>query len=158
MDREGNIQHIGGPGSAHMMPGWGKGAGLSNRNTVGMEVIAKNDADVAPAQIASAKAFMEKYYPKTPVFGHGEVNPGHKEATEGLTITNAIRQQQREQMNAAINPQQLTATGKLDVHVRAPPSTKVDASGDGLFKRVDMRRSVQMAPASSGPPETPGKN
>lgn len=68
-----------------------KGAGLSNVNTVGMEIIAKDDRDVAPAQVEAAKAFIARNYPTTPVYGHGEVNPGHKQATEGLTVANAIR-------------------------------------------------------------------
>ena len=91
MDREGNITQTGGPGSSHMRTGWGAGAGLSNRNTVGMEVIAKDDKDVTPAQVAAAKRFLAERYPNTPVFGHGEVNPGHKEADEGMTIVNAVR-------------------------------------------------------------------
>jgi hypothetical protein len=91
MDREGNIKQTGGPGSSHMMTGWGKGKGLSNRNTIGMEVIAKDDRDVTPTQAAAAERFISTRYPNTPVFGHGEVNPGHKEATEGMTIVNRIR-------------------------------------------------------------------
>lgn len=91
MDREGNITQIGGPGAAHMMSGWGAGTGLSNSNTVGMEVIARNDKDVTPAQIEAARKFIAERYPNTPVFGHGEVNPGHKEADEGMSIVNAIR-------------------------------------------------------------------
>ena len=92
MDRDGNITQTGGPGAQHMMKGWGdKGSGLSNANTVGMEVIAKNDADVTPAQVAAAQKFIGQNYPNTPVFGHGEVNPGHKEADEGMSIVNAIR-------------------------------------------------------------------
>jgi N-acetylmuramoyl-L-alanine amidase len=90
MDRNGNITMSGGPGSSHMLPGWGAGEGLNNRNTVGMEVIAKDDKDVTPAQVAAARAFISKNYPNTPVMGHGLVNPGHKEADEGKTITDAI--------------------------------------------------------------------
>lgn len=67
------------------------GAGLSSGNTVGMEVVAKDDRDITPAQVAAAKAFIASRYPNTPVFGHGEVNPGHREASEGMTIVNAIR-------------------------------------------------------------------
>ncbi|WP_439398716.1 peptidoglycan recognition protein family protein [Bradyrhizobium sp. PMVTL-01] len=91
MDRDGNIERAGGPGSAHMMRGWGKGEGLSNSNTVGMEVIARDDKDVTPQQVEAARAFIAKNYPNTPVYGHGEVNPGHKEADEGMSIVNAIR-------------------------------------------------------------------
>ncbi len=91
MDREGNIEVAGGRGSAHMKTGWGAGEGLSNRNTVGMEVIAKDNSDVTPQQVSAARAFIEKNYPNTPVYGHGEVNPGHKEADEGMKIVKAIR-------------------------------------------------------------------
>lgn len=92
MDRDGKIEQIGGPGASHMKAGWGlMGRGLSNKNTVGMEVIAKNDQDVTPAQIESAKQFIANNYPDTPVYGHGEVNPGHKEADEGMSIVNTIR-------------------------------------------------------------------
>jgi hypothetical protein len=59
-----------------------------------MEVIANDDSDVTAAQIAAAKAFAEIYsklHPGVQYFGHGEVNPSHKMASEGLTIANAIR-------------------------------------------------------------------
>jgi hypothetical protein len=92
MERDGTIYQIGGPGSKNIKTGWGPlGAGLSNANVVGMEVIAKDDKDVTPAQVAAAKQFIQQKYPNTPVFGHGEVNPGHKEADEGMTIVSAIR-------------------------------------------------------------------
>lgn len=91
MDKEGNIFQTGGPGSQHMLPGWGDlGKGLSNANTVGMEIIAADDDHVTPKQVAAAKAFIEKYYPNTPVYGHGQVNPGHKQHDEGLTVVNTV--------------------------------------------------------------------
>jgi hypothetical protein len=104
MDREGNITRFSGAGAAQMMPGRGKGEGLNNRNTVGMEVIAKDDKDVTPAQVASARSFIAKNYPTTPVYGHGEVNPGHKEADEGMTIVNAIRGDRARQSASADQP------------------------------------------------------
>jgi N-acetylmuramoyl-L-alanine amidase len=64
--------------------------GLSNRNVVGMEIIAKDDADVLPNEVSSAVEFMRKYYPNTPIYGHGQVNPGHKEATEGQSARIAV--------------------------------------------------------------------
>ena len=100
MDREGNIIPSSGPGAANILPGWGKGAGLNNSNIVGMEVIAKDDKDVTTAQVEAAQRFIRQNYPNTPVFGHGEVNPGHKEADEGMKITNAIR---RERESATAN-------------------------------------------------------
>ena len=99
MDRDGNITVAGKPGAANILPGWGKGAGLNNKNIVGMEVIAKDNKDVTPKQIESAKRFIRENYPNIPVFGHGEVNPGHKEADEGMAITNAIRQERSNTAN-----------------------------------------------------------
>lgn len=92
MDRQGNITQIGGPGSRHMMNGWGAGQGLSNHNTVGIEIIARNNADVTPQQVKAAQAFLAARYPNTPIFGHGQVNPGHKEADEGMAVVNTVRQ------------------------------------------------------------------
>jgi hypothetical protein len=91
MDRQGNIYQTGGPGEHQIMRGWGKGEGLSSGNTVGMEIIARHDADVLPIQRQRFVEFIRKNYPTTPVFGHGEVNPGHKEATEGLAVSEAVR-------------------------------------------------------------------
>ncbi len=91
-DRDGKIYQIGDSGASNILPGWGpKGAGLNNRNIVGIEVIANDDKDVTPAQVESVKNFAATRYGNTPVFGHGEVNPGHKEADEGMTIVNSIR-------------------------------------------------------------------
>lgn len=69
---------------------------FSNANTIGVEVIAKNDSDVTPAQVEAAKRLFgvvsQKYgLTADQVYGHGELNPGHKEATEGITIKNAIQ-------------------------------------------------------------------
>jgi hypothetical protein len=170
MDREGNIVQIGGPGSSHMKTGWGPlGSGLSNRNTVGMEVIAKNDRDVTPAQVAAAKLFMERNYPNTPVFGHGQVNPGHKEADEGMSIVNAVvagrrsgggggsspvSQDQIERARNILNRNQsmkVEGSGKISVDVNAPKGTRVGAQGKGLFKTVEINRQTQMEPAKRGP-------
>lgn len=92
MDRDGNIRQVGGAGASHMRPGWGAGEGLSNKNTVGMEVIARDNRDVTPAQVAAAQKFIAEKYPTLPIYGHGEVNPGHKDRDEGLAIVNAIRE------------------------------------------------------------------
>lgn len=96
MDRDGSIYRTlpDGARGAHMMLGAGKGSGLSNANTLGMEVIARDNSDVTPEQVKSGQAFlaaMKKQYPELQVFGHGEVNPGHKQADEGLAIINAFR-------------------------------------------------------------------
>jgi N-acetylmuramoyl-L-alanine amidase len=91
MDREGNIYRTGGAGEHQIRHGSGVGAGLSNANTVGMEIIARHDADVLPIQRRRFVEFIHKNYPNTPVYGHGEVNPDHKEAAEGRSVTEAVR-------------------------------------------------------------------
>jgi len=100
IDRDGSIYQLTRDGGKayHMRTGWGpKGSGLSNDNMEGVEVIAMNDKDVTPKQVEAVKALVEMrakkwgYDPKTSVFGHGEVNPGHKEADEGMSSVNLIR-------------------------------------------------------------------
>jgi hypothetical protein len=94
MDRDGKITRT--------LPEGARGAhilrseinGLNNGNTQGVEVIAKDDKDVTPAQVAAGRAFAEamaKRYPGLQVFGHGEVNPSHKQADEGRSIVEAYR-------------------------------------------------------------------
>lgn len=94
MDREGHIFHTlpEGTRGAHILPS--EINDLSNANTEGMEVIANDDSDVTAAQVAAAQKFaveFSKLHPGIQYFGHGEVNPHHKQATEGLTIANAVR-------------------------------------------------------------------
>jgi hypothetical protein len=159
MERDGTIKQIGGPGSSHMRTGWGPlGKGLSNRNTVGMEVIAKDDKDVTPAQIESAKKFIEKYYPNTPLYGHGQVNPGHKEEDEGMTIIDAIKKDRREraqgrkQVDGAINGWEKDDKGAsldLEVKVRSARGTKVNSEvKEGTLmaqERVTVEREITAA-------------
>ena len=94
MDRNGVIhdtaREFGYNGSNQILNGTGVGKGLNNGNVVGMEIIAKNDADVTEAQKQAAAAFIQARYPTLPVFGHGQVNAGHKEDTEGMGAVNAV--------------------------------------------------------------------
>lgn len=45
----------------------------------------------------------------------------------------------------------VNGTGKIDVSVSAPNGTSVKAEGGGLFKKTEITRSTQMAPAEKGP-------
>jgi hypothetical protein len=45
----------------------------------------------------------------------------------------------------------VNGSGKISVVVEGPPRTKAGAEGDGLFKKTEVTRQVQMEPASSGP-------
>lgn len=111
MDRDGKIYQIGGPGESHIRPGEGQlGAGLNNSNVVGMEIIAKDDADITPQQIEAAKEFIRKNYPNTPVIGHGEIN-SHKQETEGKTVAMAIRAERS--ANGITNPNINTLAASL---------------------------------------------
>ncbi|UGY13738.1 N-acetylmuramoyl-L-alanine amidase [Bradyrhizobium septentrionale] len=158
MDRDGNIVQIGGRGAANIMPedryrrspilGPGQPF-LSNKNIVGMEVIAKNDKDVTPAQVAAAKRFVAENFPNTPVVGHGEVNPGHKEADEGMTIVNAIRSQRGgrdfDQLNAGKTGAAAAGKNVFDI--------SIDASA-----MKDAEKGVARIPSTlfnNGPQQTP---
>jgi len=93
IDREGKIHQLMPSGSraSHMKKGQGVGAGLSNSNTEGVEIIAKDDSDVLPVQVEAAKRLVEQLgYAPNQVYGHGEINP-HKQRTEGSTVVSAIR-------------------------------------------------------------------
>jgi hypothetical protein len=92
---------------------WGSGAekypsvdymGLSNANTIGVEIMGADDKDINPDQIAAAKSLYQYLsqdpsaaswnangLPSSAVYGHGRVNPGRKEATEGMTAAKAIQ-------------------------------------------------------------------
>jgi hypothetical protein len=65
--------------------------GLRNSNVVGMEISAKNDKDVTPAQLEALKAFTAARFPDTPAYGHKEIEGGKGEA-EGFTGARAILQ------------------------------------------------------------------
>jgi hypothetical protein len=159
MDRDGNIVRTGGSGAANIMPGWGpKGKGLNNSNIIGMEVIAKNDRDVTAAQIKAAKAFIDKNYPDLPVFGHGEVNPGHMEPDEGLSITNVIREGRARQFTNehGLGGAHMSDRVKHRTHhkfsvdfTNMPKGVRTGYNGQpGLFKEVKLNRGRAMGSAS----------
>lgn len=94
MDRDGKIFRTlpEGARGAHTRPAQ-NGSGLDNSNSMGMEVIAKDDRDITPAQVEASKTFLaglQRAYPGLKVFGHGEIN-AHKQETEGRTIVEAFR-------------------------------------------------------------------
>src|SRR5262249_43632763 len=98
IDREGKVYRALPDGAIgqQIRVGTGKGAGLSNANTEGIEIIAADDKDLLPVQVAAAKALIQERAQRwgidanTAVFGHGEVNR-HKEVDEGKSVVEAIR-------------------------------------------------------------------
>jgi len=99
VDRDGTIYQFIGTGrrGAHILPGWGPmGSGLSNANTIGISGAGKEDKNFTPAQIAAMRklaVFLGKKYgiPPSRFFGHGEVNPGHRDKEEGTSVTRWTR-------------------------------------------------------------------
>jgi len=107
IDRDGRIwdtkKELGWDRTSHMLPGWGReGRGLSNQNTVGVEIIANNDKDVTDAQRAAA-ARLSTLYPNARNLGHGQVNPGHRQSDEGFAALRSI-QAQRARRGLATTP------------------------------------------------------
>jgi hypothetical protein len=95
IDRDGSVHAALPPGTtgAHVLTNQERN--LGNQNTIGVEVIAKDNDDVTPEQVAAGKllhAYLSSGRKKPlEVFGHGELNPGHKLPNEGLAIVNPIR-------------------------------------------------------------------
>lgn len=95
IDREGEIVQVLGD----MQKGKHAGSavpGVDNSNSWGVEIIARNDADVTPAQAEAAvrlQQYLSSNYglPPDRVFGHGELT-GRKESTEGKAVTSLLRE------------------------------------------------------------------
>jgi len=107
MERDGQIKQLVADGfkTSHMKDGQGPGLGLNNSNALGIEVIAKDNADWTEAQRAALGPFIDDMKAKNPgignnVFGHGEVNP-HKRETEGMVGLQDWRNQQQNNMGIA---------------------------------------------------------
>lgn len=139
MDRQGNITATGMPGT-HIRSN--EQMGLSNRNTVGMEVIAKDDKDITPVQVEAFKKFWGAHPEFRAIYGHGEVNE-HKQETEGATITGAVRAMGQA---AHIGPE------------AAGPELKITGGGQGgagLKGSVDVTVTHKKAPDAT-PAESKG--
>lgn len=90
MDRKGRVWRTlpSGARGAHILPS--EINDLTNYNTEGMEIIADDDADLTDEQRLGIANFSKWYvlgHPGVQFFGHGEVNPHHKQATEGATAS-----------------------------------------------------------------------
>ena len=137
MDREGVVhdtaKEYGYKGTGQILPSTATKLGLSNRNTLGMEIIAKNDADVTKKQALAAAKFMRENYPNTPVYGHGQLNPGHREASEGMTAVHAIEADRRTQAAAVKQaaPAARQAVRGVSGHGGHQGGGTQSASGDG---------------------------
>jgi hypothetical protein len=73
------------------VPGTGvsKTQGTGNSSIVGMEIIARNEKDVTPAQQAALVRFANERYPNVPFYGHGEIS-GNRMNNEGIPGAQAV--------------------------------------------------------------------
>jgi soluble lytic murein transglycosylase-like protein len=95
MDRDGNVFRAlpEGMRGQHIRPS--QINGLTNANTLGIEIIAKDDSDLTDKQREAAARWLtetQSQYgiPAANVFGHGEIN-SHRQATEGNSVVSAWR-------------------------------------------------------------------
>ena len=66
--------------------------GQNNFNSQGVEVVGNDDNDILPIQAVSVLKLVKKLGIKpSQIYGHGEVNPGHRSASEGQTIKKFIQ-------------------------------------------------------------------
>ena len=67
--------------------------GVSNQTAVGVEVVAKDDADMTPAQLETLKRLAGPGgpYANVAVYGHSQVSPGDRD-NEGVRGVNAINE------------------------------------------------------------------
>lgn len=99
IDRDGNVYQTLGINKQGQHTKTGKGkqySHLSNANTHGVEIIAKDDDDILDVQV-QATMRLAKYlgYKPYQVFSHGEINP-HKSAFEGKKVVSKIREMYKE--------------------------------------------------------------
>jgi len=88
--------------------------GISNSNAQGVEVVGKHDKDIRengmPQQgIAVLKIIKHLGYTKDQIFGHGEVNPGHKAADEGATIKQYVMDHWDDPIDLSVFSKETTA-------------------------------------------------
>jgi len=91
VDREGNLCQSLPLNSVgfHILPSL---LGPTNMNSQGVEVVGSDDKDILPVQAVTVLKLVKKLgINPSQIYGHGEVNPGHKAATEGKTIKEFIQ-------------------------------------------------------------------
>lgn len=96
IDREGKVHQLMNDDDEAWHAGKNNKSGFSNKNTLGVEIIANDNADVTPVQIESARRLIKSkaskfgFNPQEHVFGHGEVAT-HKRKAEGQAVISSIR-------------------------------------------------------------------
>lgn len=97
IDRQGNVSQLLPDKSIAYHAGKHNTSGYDNKDTIGVEIIGNNNDDILPIQVQAAKALIKRlsgeygFDPSKDVFGHGEVAPGWKQATEGMKVIEGLR-------------------------------------------------------------------
>ncbi len=149
IDREGNISRLipEGERGAHMREGQGPGAGLSNKNMAGVEIIADpaggvpvNDKQIeAAGKLVGWHSRTYGYDPQKSVFGHGEVNP-HKEREEGMEVVSRLR------------------AGKLALGGEGPKPGSAEYWAQGRAPKQDQQVAEKITPPEPRPATRPGQD
>jgi hypothetical protein len=105
-----------------------------------MEIVANDDKDVTPQQAAAAAQFIAARYPNIPLYGHGQVNPGRKEATEGMTALNAAMALRAP--GTAINAANAPVRGALAAQETGPESSNTGPAKAASEGPVDVRQLI----------------
>lgn len=87
IDRQGRIHRFMPDGTK----GWHAGDGYNN-NSIGVEIIALNDADVLDVQVKAAVRLIRFLgFSKNQVVGHGEIAGGRKQSSEGKRVLDYLK-------------------------------------------------------------------
>ena len=110
--------------------------GVSNQTAVGVEVVAKDDNDMTPAQLDTLKKMAGPggAYANVPVYGHSQVSPGDRD-NEGVRGVNAIMEARKSGDSGQVL-QQLKDTGLNVTHYAyiGDPNLDADsAAGSGKY-------------------------
>lgn len=148
IDRDGNISRLipEGERGAHMREGKGPGAGLSNANMAGVEIIGDpagglpiNEKQIeAAGRLIGWHSQTYGYDPQTRVFGHGEVNP-HKERAEGMEVVSRLR------------------AGTLDLGLTPPKPGSAQYWAQGRAPKSDTQVAQAIIPPAPRPATRPGQ-
>jgi hypothetical protein len=115
---------------------------LSNENMAGVEVSAKNNADVTPAQVEAQRKLLQwhsqqnGYDPKTMAFGHNELNVGHREEDEGLSFLDGFRK-------GDYSLDKSTVDGTASPTATAPPAPPTPMNQRGLTTQAGHDEGVK---------------
>jgi hypothetical protein len=154
MERDGRIVRTLEPGAMgwHTQKGGSgtageRGLGYSNRNTEGIEVIAKDNKDWTPAQVEAMKRFQvyhadqHGYDPLRSTFGHGELNKG-KQADEGMAFVSQLREPgaydkwKSQYSGSNVDLPKMEQPGVLPMPPQPPSAKQVEQNGKASFGNV----------------------